>query len=271
VWGLRIDVSNPAEGYESYMVPALFSPWASKLIEMAGPKAGERVLDVGCGTGIVSRQAAVHVGPTGTVIGIDRNPNMLAVARKAAAHERAPIQWYEGRAERLPFTDGAFDLVVSQFAFMFFDDRPAAMAEIRRVLASGGRVLASVWQGMDRHPFYRLLHDVMLRREGRSVLQDVFALGDAEELRALAEGVGLRRIEITSTSITSRFTDPDAFLAAEVEAGAAAIPSMQQLDLAARRRLVAAISSELRPALARLIDDGDLVLEFHAHILKAWR
>ena len=257
-------MSNPAEGFEHTMVPALFSPWASKLLEMAGPKPGERVLDVGCGTGIVSRQAALHVGATGTVTGIDCNPDMLAVARKASAYERVRVQWYEGRAEHLPFPDAAFDLVVSQFALMFFDDRLAAMAEMRRVLAAGGRVLVSVWQGMDRHPFYRRLHDVLVRREGRPVYEAVFALGDAEELRALAEGVGLRRIEITSTSMTSRFPDPDAFLTREIEAG-------QHVDLAARRRLVAEVSSELRPALASAIDDGELVLEYHAHILKAWR
>lgn len=78
---------NPAEGYESYMVPTLFGPCATNLIEAAAPRPGERVLDLGCGTGIVARQVAPCVGASGKVTGIDVSPNMLAVAKVAADRE----------------------------------------------------------------------------------------------------------------------------------------------------------------------------------------
>ena len=126
-------MTNPAEGYESYMVPTLFAPWAARLIEAANPVSGERVLDVGCGTGIVARQVASRVGANGTVTGIDPNPNMLAVARTAAARDGVAIEWLEGGAEKLPFADHSFDVVLSQFALMFFTDKVAALAEMRRV------------------------------------------------------------------------------------------------------------------------------------------
>jgi ubiquinone/menaquinone biosynthesis C-methylase UbiE len=151
-------MANPAEGYESYMVPTLFAPCARILIQAANPKPGERVLDVGCGTGIVAREVASRLGATGAVTAVDLSANMLAVARAAASRERLTIEWREGNAEQLPFHDGAFDLVLCQFALMFVADKAAALSEMRRVVTQSGRVLISVWQGLDRHPFYQTLH-----------------------------------------------------------------------------------------------------------------
>jgi ubiquinone/menaquinone biosynthesis C-methylase UbiE len=105
-------MANPAEGYESYMVPTLFGPCAKILIQTADPKSGERVLDVGCGTGIVAREVASRLGAPAAVTAVDLSANMLAVARVAAARDSLTIEWLEGNAEQLPFHDGAFDLVL---------------------------------------------------------------------------------------------------------------------------------------------------------------
>jgi ubiquinone/menaquinone biosynthesis C-methylase UbiE len=80
---------DSAEAYESVFVPALFEPWARMLVDAAGVGAGDRILDVACGTGIVARIAADRVGAGGSVVGIDRNPAMLAVARRL----RPDIEW----------------------------------------------------------------------------------------------------------------------------------------------------------------------------------
>jgi ubiquinone/menaquinone biosynthesis C-methylase UbiE len=138
-------MSNPAEGYESYMVPTLFGPWATNLIEAADPQPGERVLDVGCGTGIVARQVASRLGAKGAITGLDLSSDMLTVAKAAAEREGAAIEWRKGSAEQLPFPETSFDLVLCQFALMFFADKAAALAEMRRVVTGGGRVLVSVW------------------------------------------------------------------------------------------------------------------------------
>jgi predicted TPR repeat methyltransferase len=82
-----IAMANPAEGYESYMVPTLFAPCARILIQEADPKPGERVLDLGCGTGIVAREVASRLGTTATVTAVDLSANMLAVAGAVAAGE----------------------------------------------------------------------------------------------------------------------------------------------------------------------------------------
>ncbi len=183
-------MSNPAETYESYMVPALFAPWASRLIERARPRPGERVLDVACGTGVVARHVASIVGSEGKVVGLDASPNMLDVARAVAKQERVRVQWHEGRAESLPFPDGSFDLVMCQFALMFFEDRHAALKQMHRVLTADGRLALSVWQSFDRHPFYRRLDEAIEHRAGLSGVRDIFAIGDSAELRRLVLDAG---------------------------------------------------------------------------------
>jgi len=82
-----IAMANPAEGYESYMVPTLFAPCAKILIQAAGPKLDERVLGVGCGTGIVAREVALRLGATASVTAVDLSANMLSVTRSTAAGE----------------------------------------------------------------------------------------------------------------------------------------------------------------------------------------
>lgn len=263
-------MSNPAEGYESYMVPTLFGPWAAKLIQAADPQPGERVLDVGCGTGIVARQVASRFGANGTVTGIDLSPDMLAVARETAVREGAGIEWREGSAEHLPFAKGSFDLVLCQFALMFFVDKAAALTEMRRVLTGNGRVLMNVWQGLDRHPFYQTLHNVIQQRLGVSALQDIFTLGSQDELRALVVGAGFRRVEIRPLAMTARFPNPDGFLAGEIDVDTAAIPSMQHLDDQARQAIVATITNDMKSPLEEVTRDDHVEIEFHAHIASAW-
>ena len=103
---------NAAEAYERYLVPTLFTPWAHDLIARAALQPGERVLDVACGTGIVARLAAAHVGVAGHVVGVDLNPDMLAIARaQPPATASARVEWREGDANALPCNDATFDAV----------------------------------------------------------------------------------------------------------------------------------------------------------------
>ena len=250
--------------------PPSFGPCAKNLIQVADPKPGERILDVGCGTGIVARQVAERLRSRGMVTGLDLSPNMLAVARTAATREGLAIEWREGHAEQLPFSDNSFDLILCQFALMFVPNKAGALAEMRRVVAENGRVLISVWQSLVRHPFYRTLHEIIQQRMGMSTLQDIFALGDVDELRALAVEAGFWRVEIEPFSLTARFPNPDAFIAGEIEVDTAAIPSMQHLNAPDREAIVAEIAADMQLPLRKVTYDNHVALVFHGHIMSAW-
>jgi ubiquinone/menaquinone biosynthesis C-methylase UbiE len=262
---------NPAETYERSMVPALFAPAAERLLDAARPLSGERVLDVGTGTGIVARRAATRVGPEGTVTGLDPSQGMLAVARAMATEEDVSVTWREGQAEKLPFPDDSFDLVLSQFALMFFADRAAALAEARRVLVPGGRALFSVFQRMERHPFYVELDRAIARWLGTSAVGTIFALGDAEKLSASLQRAGFREVTVAPCDVSARFPDPDTFLASEIDVDTAAIPAMHGLDPAARRELVAAIAEEMAEPLRAATAGSDVRLTFHVQIASGQR
>ncbi len=205
------------------------------------------------------------------VIGLDFNPNMLTVARAAAKQQALAIEWREGRAEKLLFPDRSFDLVVCQFGLMLFTDRHAALTEMHRVLRAGGRVVLSVWQGLDRHPFYQTLHDVSLRRLGTSGVQDAFSLGDSDELRRLLTDAGFQHVGIEPVSITARFPNPEEFLAWEIDVDPAAIPSMQHLDAQAQQAIMEAIREDMQTPLRKIMQDEQVVLPFHANIARAVR
>ncbi len=148
IWGIT---GNWAEVYQACFVPTIIAPWVPRTLELIAPRAGERMLDVACGTGAVTRHAAKHVGPSGCVAGVDLSPDALAVAREMRRlPASARIEWLEAPADKLPFDKGSFDIVTCQFGLMFFSDRVAALKEMRRVLAKGGRIAVVTWGALDK-------------------------------------------------------------------------------------------------------------------------
>ncbi|MBC8077162.1 MAG: methyltransferase domain-containing protein [Chloroflexales bacterium] len=112
-------------------------------VDLAQIVPGERVLEVGCGTGAVYRVAAQRTGPSGAVAGIDPAPEMIAVAREKAARARLTIDFRVGAIEALPFADGGFAVVFSSLMMHHLPDdlKRQGLAEIRRVLQPGGRLV----------------------------------------------------------------------------------------------------------------------------------
>src|SRR5690349_17071067 len=144
-WGAPADF--PAV-YEQLLVPAFFLAFADELLDRVQPRAGERMLDVASGTGIVPRRARERCPDLARLVGVDLTPAMVAVARAKGEG----IEFLEGDATDLSFDDDSFDVVTCQQGLQFFPECEQALREFRRVLAPGGRVAVAVWRGTEEAP-----------------------------------------------------------------------------------------------------------------------
>lgn len=211
VYGEQYGGTAP-ENYERYFVPVIGGPLARDLVARAALRPGERVLDVACGTGVVTRLAAERAAPGGIVAGLDVNAAMLSVARAAAAAAPLPIRWYESPAESMPLPDGSFDVAFCQLALQFIPDRLGAVRELHRVLAPGGRVLINT---PGPSPFFDVLHDLIRKHVGEEAagfVSMVFSLHDVAELRQLLAAAGFEGIEVRAEVHELRLPDPASFL-----------------------------------------------------------
>ncbi len=190
-----------AEKYETFLVPIIMNTWAEKMARLVEP--GDRVLDIGCGTGIVSRHAAPRAGMNSRIVGLDMNQEMLAVARRASLPPGIRIDWMEADAAEIPFEAAQFDVALCQFALMFMADKPAVAREMRRMLVPGGRLGLSV--------FATGPYDQALKRALSNYAQPVetdFSIwnyGDPEWLRMLVEEAGFEISSLKKESIPSQY------------------------------------------------------------------
>ncbi|HEM46089.1 MAG TPA: SAM-dependent methyltransferase, partial [Alphaproteobacteria bacterium] len=164
-----------ARRYQEILVPSILGPAARALVDAVPMEPGERVLDVGCGTGAASRLAASKVGPGGTVVGVDVNPGMLACAAASSDGAGVRIEWREASATELPFPEGSFDVVLCAQTLQFLGERAPAVSEMRRVVREGGRVAVSTWAAVDRSPYFRGLVEAMSRHVGEETAAEVRA------------------------------------------------------------------------------------------------
>ncbi len=221
------------EVYERELVPAVFGPWAPILIDLAQPRPGERVVDIACGTGIVARIAAVRVGPTGVVAGVDLNPGML----------------------------------MCQLGLQFFADRPAALREMRRVLSSTGRLALMVWRAINESPGFEAFAELLERNispAAAAIMCAPFGLSDADELSRLVAAAGFRNITVQRRVGTVEFPSVERFVLSYV-AGSPLASHVSQASDAAREHLVA----DTKLALENYVNGHGLSFPIAAHLLTA--
>jgi len=134
---------NQRKGWAHFApLEAMTTPAAARLVKHAGIRSGQRVLDVACGTGVVTVTAA-RLGARAT--GLDLTPELIERARENSKIANVEIDWHVGDAEELPFEANAFDVVVSQFGHMFAPRPEVAVSEMLRVLKPGGTIAFSTW------------------------------------------------------------------------------------------------------------------------------
>jgi ubiquinone/menaquinone biosynthesis C-methylase UbiE len=249
-----------AETYERILVPSIFAPWAQEILERARPIGpSDRVLDLGCGTGIVARLLRDRLGAGTRLTGVDASAEMIAQARTLAPE----IDWREANAMKLPFASASFELVVSQQMLQFVPDPAAALREIHRLLVPGGRLVAATWRPRRELPLFDVLGQIAERHLG-AANEKRFLLGEEATLRGLFEDAGFADVRIEVVTRMDRFQEFPYRLSA-----LAANFDLSALSPAEREARLSALEAESRSAAEQFAADGGIAAPARANLLVA--
>jgi SAM-dependent methyltransferase len=254
--------SEQAELYEERFVPALFAHWVDAVLDAAGVRAGQDVLDVACGTGIVTRHAAERVGATGHVTGLDLNPAMLEVASRV----RPDLMWHQGDVAALPFDDDSFDVVTCQSAAMFFPDLVGALREMGRVTRPGGAVAVQAFDLREEQPAYGPWIAMVTRHAGKDALRMLgtyWVLGDRDLMRNRCASAGLRVNAVHDYERPAHFPSVEAMVLTEVNA----TPLADRLSQSELDAIIADSYTVYEPF--RTTGEGQLTIPLTGYVLVA--
>lgn len=227
---------------------AMLADLGQLALDAANLRPGESVLDVGCGSGQLSRQAAALVAPGGAVTGLDISAPLIALAEQRST--ALDVSYLVGDAQDLALEDESFDVVVSRFGVMFFEDPVAAFTNLRRATARAGRLSVVVWQAAPLNPWVMTTLSAFIPHLGMPTLPPPgapgpFAFGDEAHLRSVLDGAGWNDVVVTPVETTVlvggsgtldeaiAFTTGDGFgkgmlAAATPEARAAAVAALRE-------------------------------------------
>jgi len=194
--------------YEEFYLPALFAEWPPLVAKAAQIRKGDRVIDVACGTGALAIAVSEYVGPEGATVGIDVNDAMLDIARSKSSS----VEWLNAPAESLPFNDDQFNVVVSQFGLMYFENQEGAIREMLRVLEQNGSLAVVVWDQLDNNPGLAAEEHLWRKVLGTKVDETPYKLGDKEALENLFKSSSVNNIQIATHEGTARFDSIESWI-----------------------------------------------------------
>jgi ubiquinone/menaquinone biosynthesis C-methylase UbiE len=254
-----------AELYERVVARHILGPWAPLLVEAAGLAVGERVLDLACGTGVVTRIAAQRVGRDGQVTGVDLNAGMLGVARSLPVPDGSRIEWLEGSAMAIPLPDASCDVLLCQQGFQFFLDKSLALREMRRVLDRRGRLALSVWSSSG--VYNTAVGEALARFVGEDSAARFCAsrkVPAKQELERLVAGAGFSEVNVRLHRMKIHLPRLDRFVLEHL-AGTPVAASIAALGDAARANIGALVEREMQ----RFGDGDGVTYPEESHIVTA--
>ena len=191
-------VGSIPENYDRYLGPVLFEPYAKDLVERVNLPEGGSLLEVACGTGIVTRHLRDRLSPGVKIVATDLNEAMIKfAAQKFRPNEN--IEWKPADALDLPFGDESFDAVVCQFGLMFFPHKQQGANEAHRVLKPNGQYIFSVWDDIEHVDLAKAAETVIKQffPENPPDFYDIpFSFHEPDKLRAVLSTAGFREIKI---------------------------------------------------------------------------
>jgi SAM-dependent methyltransferase len=193
------------ENYDRYLGPALFEPFAADIVERVNVREGASVLELACGTGIVTRRLRDHLPHSVRLVATDLNEAMLAYAAHKFRPEEA-IELKQADAADLPFEDKSFDAVVCQFGLMFVPDKERAVREAYRVLKSGGAFHFSVWDAIERNDLAHIAHTTIktfFEHDPPNFYETPFCLHDPEAIKSLLSAAGFQDAQLSLLTLPS--------------------------------------------------------------------
>lgn len=263
-------LGSPAEAYERYIVPGIFGPRTEPLVARVRPQPGERVLDVACGTGVVTRLVGPMVAPGGSVVGLDVSPAMLDIARNIGPSEGSvPVEWTQASAIDMPLPDDDVDVVLCQQGLQFFPDRDRGVHEMHRVLRPGGRLALSVWRSLAHNEVPDAINEALLARLGVPAGAAPFTLGDADDLRRMLVDAGFTDVSIEEETLPATFESSKLYVDVIVEGGAAVIPALSEMTPEERAEARAQVHGDLSEAFRRFETDGVFRFPMSTHVAVA--
>lgn len=255
-----------ARAYETHMVPGMFAHWAEFVVSLVAPQSGERVIDVACGTGIGARVAARAVGSTGKVVGVDIDPGVIEVARGLAQSTGTPIEWHCASALQMPFQDATFDLCLCLQGLQFLPDRPAGLAEIRRLLKPSGRLAASIWGPLDHNKgHYAVVQALEEQGVDASAAKRACSFPDPEAIREAAAGAGFSRIQLRTEDGVSHFRSLESFISGMTVGSPSTRHAVALLSESGRDEFV----KRVKVMLDSYMTSGELQYPMRTHVLLA--
>ncbi|MEW6126263.1 MAG: methyltransferase domain-containing protein [Acidobacteriota bacterium] len=192
------------ENYDRFLVPVFFAPYARDLVRRITVQENAAVLEIACGTGMVTRKLKDTLPATARLVATDLNPEMMEVAKRKFTADEI-IEWQQADAMNLPFADETFDAAICQFGLMFVPDKVTALCEVKRVLKPGGIFLFSVWDAIEKNEMAQIAHETIqsfFDNDPPAFYEIPFSLDNPEGVQAFLKEAGFIDIQMDIVTMT---------------------------------------------------------------------